>query len=456
MLRLGCLLLSVAGLAAAEGNTVQMIGDSLVLVQTTPGNLCYDHIVPGSLFVRAKYDPAQAECITYEENRDYTVDWEKGAIARTADSRIPDYSTNMLYGQKEFDHNKFPGFGNGGFFIFADYQTTNAFPLVTETQQADRLAKTRAKLEAGGPFKIIVFGDSISAGGDATELRLRFDQRYAESLQKKYPNAQITVENGATGGDSTVSGLARLEEKVLTRAPDLVLVGFGMNDHNIGGVPPEQFEENLVNIVTQIKERTGADVLLFSAFSPNPDWKFGSHRMELYPPATQRAADRTQSAYADVYAVWQKALTRKDLSSLLGNNINHPNDFGHWLYFMALNSVNFQETAAAQGPTGMIFVVATIELNPGVRDAFLDIFNANVPKVRAEEGCISYTPAIDTASGIASQGPLRADTVVVVEQWENLDRLHAHLAAPHMAEYRAKVKDLVKNVDLKVMAGAMK
>jgi len=36
-----------------------------------------------------------------------------------------------------------------------------------------------------------------------------------------------------------------------------------------------------------------------------------------------------------------KVLERKDLPSLLGNNINHPNDFGHWLYYQALKSVKF-------------------------------------------------------------------------------------------------------------------
>jgi quinol monooxygenase YgiN/lysophospholipase L1-like esterase len=440
--------------AAAYGAAMPVTGDSLVLVQTTPGNLCYDQVVPGSLTLRSKYDPAQEGCVTYEEGRDYTVDWQHGAIARTADSRIPDFSTNMLYNQKDFDHTKFPGFGNQAFFVYADYQTLNGFPLAAESSQAERLARTRAKLEAGGPFKIIVFGDSISAGGDASELRLRFDQRYAEHLRTQFPKAEITVENGATGGDATPGGLARLDEKVLSRAPDLVLMGFGMNDHNINGVPPDQFEANLVAMINQIHEKTGAEVLLFSALLPNPDWKFGSHRMELYPPATRRAADATQSAYADVYGVWQKVLERKDLSSLLGNNINHPNDFGHGLYYLALAAVKFQEDPA-QGANNMVFVVATIELNPGIREAFLGIFNANVPNVLAEDGCLGYEPTIDVASGIPAQEAPRDNVVVIVEKWASLEHLRTHLTAPHMGVYREKVKDLVKKVNLQVLTSAL-
>lgn len=337
----GVLSLTGGALGQTEAGVQTMIGDSLLLAGETPGKLCFDKVVAGSVVVRSTYEAGLANTVVYEEGKDYIVDYEQGTVARTAESRMPDFRTNMLYGQKQFDHNQFPGYGNGGFFVFVDYKTTDAFPLFEETDQSAVLQKTRAKLEAGGPFKMIAFGDSITAGGDATDKHLQFQERYAKSLSERFPKAQIEVENGATGGDSTVSGLARLEEKVLTRKPDLVLVGFGMNDHNIGGPTPEQFEENLITIVNRIRETTGAEVILFSAFPPNPDWKFGSGRMELYAPATQRAAQRAGCAYADVYSSWMKILKRKDLQSLLGNNINHPNDSGHWVYYEALKSVQF-------------------------------------------------------------------------------------------------------------------
>jgi acyl-CoA thioesterase-1 len=46
-------------------------------------------------------------------------------------------------------------------------------------------------------------------------------------------------------------------------------------------------------------------------------------------------------AYVDVYNTWIKVLQRKDQSSLLGNNINHPNDFGHCLYLQAFEAMTF-------------------------------------------------------------------------------------------------------------------
>lgn len=326
---------------ASPGTTLKMQGDSLALVKTEPGKLCYGHLTEGSVVVRSTHEPGLENTVVYEAGRDYIVDYAAGSIARTPDSRIPDFSTNMLYGQKDFDHSKFPGFGNRAFLVYADYETRAAFPLCETKDQSALLPKTAAKLRSGAPLKIIAYGDSITAGIDASSPRVQFQERWVRYLSERFPKARITLENGATNGDGTGQGLQRLREKILDRAPDLVLIGFGMNDHNIGGPTPEQFTENLKTMVTQIRENTGAEVILYSAFPPNPDWKFGSHRMELYAAATRLAAEQLGCAYANVYDAWMKVAARKDISSMLGNNINHPSDFGHWLYFQALKSIGF-------------------------------------------------------------------------------------------------------------------
>ena len=102
----------------------------------------------------------------------------------------------------------------------------------------------------------------------------------------------------------------------------------------------------------------------------------------------------------------------------------------------------------------MIIVLATIELHAGKRSDFLAEFRRLVPKVNAEAGCIEYFPAIDTVSGLPVQGPARDDIVVVVEKWESIAALEAHLIAPHMMEYRPKVKDFVKRVSLQILSPA--
>jgi quinol monooxygenase YgiN len=88
----------------------------------------------------------------------------------------------------------------------------------------------------------------------------------------------------------------------------------------------------------------------------------------------------------------------------------------------------------------MIHVIAIITAKPRQRGAVLKIFNANLPAVRAEAGCIEYGPAIDVDGADPAFGP---DTFVVVEKWETMAALKAHAAAPHMAAYGEKTKDLV-------------
>jgi quinol monooxygenase YgiN len=102
----------------------------------------------------------------------------------------------------------------------------------------------------------------------------------------------------------------------------------------------------------------------------------------------------------------------------------------------------------------MIHVIATIELAQGQRDAFLKEFRALVPKVRAEAGCLEYGPAVDVVSGITAQAPARPHVVTVVEKWNDLPSLQAHLVAPHMQEYRPRVKDLVRSTTLRVLEPA--
>ncbi len=101
----------------------------------------------------------------------------------------------------------------------------------------------------------------------------------------------------------------------------------------------------------------------------------------------------------------------------------------------------------------MISVIASIRVKAGCQDDFLRIFKANVPQVRAEDGCLEYFPAVDVETGLPPQC-LDDRVVTIVEKWESVEALKAHLAAPHMLRYREQVKELVAEVSLKVLREA--
>ena len=101
----------------------------------------------------------------------------------------------------------------------------------------------------------------------------------------------------------------------------------------------------------------------------------------------------------------------------------------------------------------MIHVIAQVEVKEDQQDAFLQEFKKIVPAVLEEKGCLEYGPTVDAATDLERQ---HRDThmVTIIERWETLDDLKAHLVAPHMNTYREKVKDLVISARLNVLRPA--
>jgi quinol monooxygenase YgiN len=96
----------------------------------------------------------------------------------------------------------------------------------------------------------------------------------------------------------------------------------------------------------------------------------------------------------------------------------------------------------------MICVIATIETAAGRRDGLLAVFEKLVPQVLAENGCIEYAPLVDVPCDLATTRP---NVVTMVEKWESLVALEAHLATPHMAEFRKQTADMRLSLSLQIL-----
>ena len=82
----------------------------------------------------------------------------------------------------------------------------------------------------------------------------------------------------------------------------------------------------------------------------------------------------------------------------------------------------------------MIYVVATSQVKPELRDAFIKGARECIAATRKEKGCLSYE------SHTSINDP---NLFVVVERWETREDLNAHGRAPHMKvwrEYSAPLK----------------
>jgi quinol monooxygenase YgiN len=100
----------------------------------------------------------------------------------------------------------------------------------------------------------------------------------------------------------------------------------------------------------------------------------------------------------------------------------------------------------------MIAVVATIETKPGCRAALVEVFKKLAPQVLAEQGCLEYAAMVDFAVSLPGQPPPRENAVTVLEKWESLDALEAHLMTPHMTAFRKETESLRADTKLQLFA----
>lgn len=131
---------------------------------------------------------------------------------------------------------------------------------------------------AGGPPRIVVLGDSLTAGY-GLEPGQAFPARLQAALHER--GIAATVINAGVSGDTTAGGLARLDWTVKDE-PDAVIVELGAND-GLRGLDPQETYDNLDAIVTQLKERNIPVLLAGMKAPPNLGKEYGEAFDAVYP-----------------------------------------------------------------------------------------------------------------------------------------------------------------------------
>ena len=115
------------------------------------------------------------------------------------------------------------------------------------------IQKLKAKAEnmyGAPPVTIAFLGDSVTQGcfecykkGNTIDTVFDgasgYSARLREMLQRIYPNVQLNVINAGISGDTAEGGEKRFARDVAPYSPDLVVVGFALNDSTRGeaGLP---------------------------------------------------------------------------------------------------------------------------------------------------------------------------------------------------------------------------
>ncbi len=137
------------------------------------------------------------------------------------------------------------------------------------------------------PENILVLGDSLSGA-----FGLDTDEGWVALLQQKLTRQDYAyrVINASVSGDTTRTGLGRIQSALKMHSPSIVIIALGGND-GLRGLPFSEIENSLADIIQRCKAH-GAQVLLVGVrLPPNYGPVYNQKFAELY----LRLADRFQA-----------------------------------------------------------------------------------------------------------------------------------------------------------------
>ena len=326
--------------------------------------------------------------IKYVEGVDYKV--ENGVLTILEDGSIPILDYDKMY----FESN--PGESSSGNTV-EENQKVKAYPTVDGKyeiyQEAGLLyvhqiavtyyhkdkgnytvpmAQSRefdgviGKLERGESVNIACLGDSISNGSSAsgffgTKLNpcmpsyfglvgdyIKAKYNYQKVCLYEDPThyvadkanepTRIKMTNFSVGGKDSYWGVEQTAAVAAVK-PDLVILGFGMNDGS-AYTSEKVYYENMQKMITNIrKTNPSCEFVVLGTMLPNEKicWTEGGlsiyGNQEKYLPKLQTLAEEEAGvALADITTLHKEYLTVKNYRDMTGNNVNHPNDFLVRLY----------------------------------------------------------------------------------------------------------------------------
>jgi lysophospholipase L1-like esterase len=224
----------------------------------------------------------------------------------------------------------------------------DVYPITEDASQAPvrttagALGDVAERLRAGGPVRIVFWGDSVTCGGEASVPERSFTALLDRALHTAFPGAALSTEVVAVAGSSSLHWLwpeTGAEfftgcdvQRVVDARPDVVVVEF-VNDC---GLTAEQTERCHSEMLARLAP-TGARIVLCTPHFTMLDLMgaAGLRTAEVRPgvAALHALAERHGLALADASSRWAH-LWREGLPyvTLLRNGINHPDDRGHRLY----------------------------------------------------------------------------------------------------------------------------
>lgn len=224
---------------------------------------------------------------------------------------------------------------------------------------ANELSGLGEKLKNKEPINMLVFGDSISEGCSASKhwgrepLSPFYGEIVKNELERLY-GAQISLHNYSLGGATSKWGCGLDTEsnggynptKIRELAPDLMIIGFGMND--AGRTGADDFAANIRMIADNARVANPACQIVFLNAYPGQEYFVNRTAQKLLRDALEELSyDYENATFVDMYTLGLKMFEVKKNYELTVNGVNHPNDFMHRVYAMNILSAIADYSALA-------------------------------------------------------------------------------------------------------------
>lgn len=237
------------------------------------------------------------------------------------------------------------------------------------------IEKIRAKQDDlfGAPSVTIAFlGDSVTQGCfecsmNGTKIETVYESRNSFSEKVKqifgllYPTVQVNIINSGIGGDSALNGLARFDRDITPFSPDLVVVGYGLNDSGAGLDGITRYTDALNGIFQKI-DALGAEAIFLTPnmmntnVSPSLTDEFlrnlaknfavtqNAGILDRYVDAAREVAAQNGVRVCDIYKKWKTMSScGVNVTEMLANRLNHPVRELHWMTAYSLIEMIFKE-----------------------------------------------------------------------------------------------------------------